>query len=738
MNILLLAEPEDKNYIQHAAKFLMGHRVITVLKPIDNLNIIRQLVKAKEINGIINTRMDVLKHLVGDTSRKKVNVKDYAGSLFKLDNTEIVITEALDHIIKVPIGGHIFQRFVDKILRPYKWFPASQFRWGIANTQEKLDEAKAFLDTCFLIAIDIETKKEQLEITCVSYTGFYWEAGKLCSFSWVLPCTDFRQLRYIRMFNATATSKVFQNGQYDNAYFLRYGAPVTAWLYDTATGMHSWYSEFPKRLDFQAAYMLRDVQYWKHEAKTDNLEEYYRYNARDSWATGNTMLAMLVEAPPWAWNNYVQEFPNWIPCLAAGLEGIKINEERRKAQKAEQLKIAEESLTSLRTMTASPSLNPSSPKQMLNLIHFMGFKQETSSDEKTINKVAFKSAMAARILGKVLDYRGAAKLISTYLDAELMDGKLFYELCPWGTETGRFASKESFFWCGTQIQNSPEYYKLTMEADDGFLWGEVDGEQAESRCTGYESQEMALIDAVESGRDFHSVNVERFFGIPYADIYDDATHEVRKEGKPIRNLGKRVNHGASYNMQEAVLIQTMGYENLERARSLLKLPGGWSYKEIATFLLSRFDLAYPRVRGAWYEEITYAVITTKMLVSSRGWTRYCFGDPSKSKRALNQYVAHVPQNLSVSIINEGFRKVYKKLHVGNTHKFRIKAQIHDSVAFQYREDCEHYVWDVKELMEIPIKVKGRTLLIPMAAKGGARFFAECKSLHQPAKLEVSV
>jgi len=50
-------------------------------------------------------------------------------------------------------------------------------------------------------------------------------------------------------------------------------------------------------------------------------------------------------------------------------------------------------------------------------------------------------------------------------------------------------------------------------APEGFYLGEADGEQAEARDTAYLSGDKNLIDVVESDKDFHAINVERFFGI---------------------------------------------------------------------------------------------------------------------------------------------------------------------------------------------------------------------------------
>src|SRR5690606_21352936 len=132
---------------------------------------------------------------------------------------------------------------------------------------------------------------------------------------------------------------------------------------------------------------------------------------------------------------------------------------------------------------------------------------------------------------------------------------------------GRLASTESSFWCGLQIQNIPQgkAVKGWIEADEGWEFAGGDYAQSEARCVGYLSGCTALIDLVESDKDYHSWNAHKFFGVPYEEV-----------DKPLRNLSKRVNHGSNYNMGAAVLLDTMGPKNVAEARILLKLPARWT------------------------------------------------------------------------------------------------------------------------------------------------------------------
>jgi DNA polymerase I-like protein with 3'-5' exonuclease and polymerase domains len=120
-----------------------------------------------------------------------------------------------------------------------------------------------------------------------------------------------------------------------------------------------------------------------------------------------------------------------------------------------------------------------------------------------------------------------------------------------------------------QVQNIPvgPVVKSTFVADDGFYYGECDLEQAETRDTAYLSGDSKLIAAVEGDKDFHSLNASAFFGKPYDSIWDSVKKKTKD--KSLRDLAKRVNHGANYLMGAKVLVETMGLKKIYEAAKLL-------------------------------------------------------------------------------------------------------------------------------------------------------------------------
>ena len=302
-------------------------------------------------------------------------------------------------------------------------------------------------------------------------------------------------------------------------------------------------------------------------------------------------------------------------------------------------------------MIAAPNFNVGSWQQMQKLFTVLGVGH--ISDKNGTGKVALLKAQAAhplanRVLTEAEEIKKEKKLLSSYFNTEkLWNGRIFYRLNPAATDTGRLASTESSFWCGYNIQNQPrgDSFKQVIISDSGWLLCEIDKAQSEARCVGYLSGEEKLIELVESEKDYHSWSASAFFGVKYEAVWDP--DKKKAKDKELRDLSKRTNHGANYNMGPGVMLDTMGPKKVSQAKVMLKLRG--SLKEVCKFLLEQYERTYPKVKGLYYDNIIGRIERTGRLDSPLGWTRIFFAKPSRTnKPALNAAVAHEPQNLSVS------------------------------------------------------------------------------------------
>lgn len=692
------------------------------------------------IDAVLCAQSDTLGVILNDlpdyippSGKKQISVNDYAGSLLTLrSGREVVVLNSLDRLLTVSEEKFVVDRYISKLTKPERWLKQTEFKWHEV-TLDNREHVLSRIASARLCAIDIETPWPQDSLRtmrCVGYGCYFPETGT--TECYVVPFSEIWHWEFIRAANATSTAKVFQNGLFDNSYFLRWGCPVSGWYWDTFHLFHSWLSELPKRLDFISSFALRSVRYWKDDGKTGNLQDLYRYNALDCWATLNTLLALLSEVPVWALKNYSEhEFPMVFPSINAAMEGLVCDEERFAKIKAEKEQALERELARIRKLVASPNYNPGSPKQNSNLFKLLGcsdlVKDERLSDRENsrrgTGKIPTQKAKARHPLNNMLlslieQYKQNAKQVGTYFEpSKLWNSLILYSLNPGGTETGRAASSESAFDCGWQIQNIPgadDSFKQCCLAPEGWFIAEADKAQSEARCVGYLSGEEALINLVESENDYHSWNASAFFGVPYNQIYDNATG--KQLNKPLRNLAKRTNHGANYNMGPDVMLDTMGPLQAAHAKITLKLPAYMKLVDVCKYLLDRYATTYPAVKGRWYASIISQIVTTGLLVSPLGWTRKFFGDPKRNKQDLNSAVAHSPQNLSVALINREWYKIWRSTVYGNlVGRVRVKAQIHDSILFIYKTLPDARA--VYDLMDSRVSITGsdgkeRVMFIP--------------------------
>lgn len=725
IKILCLLTKEDEPFLYYLREAI-GTRTPTIctFRQFDFLSEVAATYKSKGITHVVTTQKQMIPLLCDTASSKEQTIDNYAGSW--LEDTKYGISYLIINPLKqartIAYGQFLLSRYISKITEPDNWVNVPEFSWSILETPAQYSNALAAIESSPLVAVDIETRPD-LSMSCVSYTTL--------THSYVMPlpyglAPEEYEYRYqwIAKANATYTPKVLQNGKYDIAYLMRYGAPLANYLYDTAICHHAWYSELPKDLGILAAFYVRRAIFWKHEGDTGNAYDLYRYNAMDTYYTLWVFIAWISEAPAWARRNYLIEFPVLYPNILAETTGLAIDQKEFTRIKTQQTQAADMAKLELQQSIGVPNFNPSSPTQNKQLLAILGCSDLKSSDEKAMKRAAFRHPFNHWLIEKLLEYKKAAKLVSTYLNEDkFFNGRLLYSITP-TTDTGRNKSKSHHFWTGFNIQNIPRSggIKGYIIADEGFLIGEADYSQAESRDTGYITGDMTLISNVESERDFHKSNASMFFGVPYEEV-----------SKELRQIGKPVNHGANYMMSDETLIDSMGLDNIYKAAKLLDLPRMWSAKQISKHLLSLFHKTYPVVSHDYPEYIKHTVKTIQRLTNAYGWVRYCFGNPSKDKAALRAYVAHLPQGLNAQALNKAFRLVYLRVWMPHHENFKLCAQVHDSILFQYRIGHEHLAELVKECMieastidVTDINGTTRTLKVPVDISLGGKSWQDSK------------
>jgi len=764
---------EDRSYFYRLVGLIPRARILSANTHPKTASELTLMAHKAGARAVVTTSLDLLSSLLkatpdyrDTTDTKKLSLDDFAGSILDspavgpINGVEVLILNPLEHLVRVSHAPFIFAHYLDKLLFPEKFPELPKFSWTLLDSVQDCKEFHTLMDTALLCAIDIETFHDDplRLIDCCSWTLLLPDYTTKTA---VLPIREVWQWDWLRLFNQHPCPKVMQNGLYDSAYFCRWAAPVTNWIGDTLVLFHAWYSELPRRLDFIASFSIRKIRFWKNDGKTGDIMDHYRYNGQDTWATLHAFIYLLSNAPVYAKTNYLINFPKVFPSLACALEGLAVDASRLEKARNEATADCAKQLEEIQYILDEPNFNPNSPIQVKNLFGILKCGSLPTTGAADMLKARAMSSFNDVVLGKVVSYKKNMKLLGTYFVPEkFWLGRCFYALNPAATDTNRMASKESAFWCGLQIQNIPrgDAVKQFLRADPGWRLAEVDKAQAEARCVAYLAGEEKLINLVESEKDYHAWNAAAFFGIPYEDIWDVEKNKTKNKG--LRDLAKRVNHGSNFGMGKAVMLETMGPKMVIEAKRMLNLPDNWSMLQVTEHLLDVYAKAYPKVKGDWPIDLLNKIRISGQLESAIGWVRKFFTKPWQDKLDKNAAIAHGPQNLSVSIINEEFYNIWRASTLGSyfevknvksfyqwnntTEKSKLiltpilvgnlrqKAQIHDSHFFQSRVEVEEKVLEVVMSMlnyRIPVtdpQGVTREMYIPSDCSSGGIYWSDIK------------
>lgn len=762
------------NYEKHEQGFLgilqwaLKNRHIEAIATSSPMDIGQLMAKASSIGAkaILCCNSSTLHNLVPGSSP---SLDDFRGSVLRYE-FPVVICNSLAHTQTVDHGTWLLEKDIDKLFTAVKLQP-EPFEFEVLKDPREFDSAYKDISSAVLIAYDIETItvggtsdkelkdetfpiSEQMPeagdtlISCVSW-AFLRKNGTIGNY--VLPLIDFGQdhwnddlsyaeaLLLLRRINSLEIPKAMHNGMYDSTHSICYHAEPAYWIFDTMAMQHAEFSSLPKSLDFVASLHLHDYIQWKSEAaaasKEKDINRYWAYNARDTFSTLRICISQLRTMPPYARKNYALQFPMVYPSLYCNFEGFAVSIEERNNLRSRAQTKQTEALSRIQTMVDNRDFNPGSPKQVAAIIYDLfgatdpriGWrkdaktkkktKMERGTDEKNLKACGEQHPLLLRLTNSIISYRESQKAIGTYFDFSLRNGRLLWALNPFGTDTNRMACTSSSFWCGTQVQNIPGYAKGMLVAEDGFVLMEADQSQSDARGTAYLSQDLTLIAALEAkDKDFYKSLGTLFFGIPYENVTKDFRNAVLK----------KIVHGTNYMMGAATFVENAGVENLLVGARVLgvnvtmtaKPPvGQTSIKDFAQQLLESYHRPFNRVRP-WYTEVKNEIRTTRLLKSPSGHTRYFFGDIDKKYQIFSSAVAHGPQHLTGAVLNRGFWKIWL-LQKQLPEAIRMKAQIHDSVLCQFKEDQkEFFTKEILDRMKNPITIHGRTLHIPVDYKQG--------------------
>ena len=292
----------------------------------------------------------------------------------------------------------------------------------------------------------------------------------------------------------------------------------------------------------------------------------------------------------------------------------------------------------------------------------------------TSSDVLEKLAPDYEIAGKILEYRAYSKLISTYVNGleNVIDPASFihplYKQAL--TMTGRLSSVEP------NIQNMPIRTELGQIIRDVFTsrFGNVilsvDYSQIELRVLAHMSDDKAMIDAFNSGEDFHAQTASYIFNCDLSEVT-----------KSMRRAAKAINFGIVYGMSAWGLSETINVSPKEAKEYIDKY--FMIHKNIDTFLKETVRVA----KENGYTKTMFNRLRYIPELKSMNKNIYNFGE----RTAMNAPI----QGTAADIIKMAMVNIYKRMKEEKLNSLMI-AQVHDELLF----DC--YPGEEEKLKELVV------------------------------------
>ncbi len=339
---------------------------------------------------------------------------------------------------------------------------------------------------------------------------------------------------------------------------------------------------------------------------------------------------------------------------------------------------------------ADEEFNIASPKQ-LGIVLFEKMKlvdkpKKTKTGQySTAEDVLSYLAKDHEIVRDILEYRGLAKLKSTYVDTlpkqvETATGRVHTDYMQTVAATGRLSSNNP------NLQNIPirtergrQVRKAFIPRNKDYTLLAADYSQIELRIIAALSEETNMIEAFKNGEDIHASTAAKVFDIPLTDVT-----------KEQRSNAKTVNFGIIYG------VSAFGLSNqTDLSRSEAK------------DLIETYYLTYPKLKNFMNEQIHFARENgyVQTVLGRRRYLNAINASNAIVRGAAERNAINAPiQGSAADIIKIAMINIYKKLEGGN-YKSKMLLQVHDELVFDiYKPELEILKPLIKSEMENAFKL----------------------------------
>ena len=504
--------------------------------------------------------------------------------------------------------------------------------------------------------------------------------------------------------------KVGQNMKYDILVLANYGIEVKGPMFDTMVAHYVLQPELRHNMDYLAEIYLhyRTIHIeeligtkGKNQGNMRDLppEAVYKYACEDADVTLKLQRVLEKELHDSGASSlfYDIEMP-LVPVLAyMEKNGVRVDTDALKETSQHfttRMNQIEKEIHAL----AGEEFNVSSPKQvgevLFDKLKIINKAKKTKTGQYVTSEEVLEGLRGKHdIIGKILDYRGLKKLLSTYIDALPLlinpkTGKIHTSFNQTVTATGRLSSSNP------NLQNIPirnedgKEIRKAFIPEEGCEFFSADYSQIELRIMAHLSGDKNMVDAFCEGDDIHAATAAKVYKIGI----DDVTREQRSKAKT-------ANFGIIYGISVFGLAERM---NVPRSEA----------KE----LIDGYFATYPQIKEYMDKSIAVA--------RERGYIETIFGrkrflpDINSHNAVVRGYAErnaiNAPiQGSAADIIKVAMVHIYQRFkdeHIRST----MMLQVHDELNFSvYPDEKEKVQQIVIEEME-----KAYTMQVPLRADCG--------------------
>ncbi|TCN76859.1 DNA polymerase I [Vibrio crassostreae] len=347
---------------------------------------------------------------------------------------------------------------------------------------------------------------------------------------------------------------------------------------------------------------------------------------------------------------------------------------------------------------AEQEFNMNSPKQLQAILfEKMGLpviKKTPSGAPSTNEEVLQELALDYPLPKLIIEYRGLAKLKSTYTDKlpkmiNAETGRVHTSYHQAVTATGRLSSTDP------NLQNIPirneegRRIRQAFVAQHGWKILAVDYSQIELRIMAHLSGDKALLEAFQQGKDIHAATAAEIIGVNIEDV----TSEQRRRAKA-------VNFGLIYGMSAFGLAKQLGIPRGEAQHYMdtyfERYPGVMQYME---------DTRSAASEQGFVETIYGRRLHLPEIQSRNGMRR-----KAAERAAINAPM----QGTAADIIKKAMLLVDEWIQAEGDGRVKLLMQVHDELVFEVEESSLAEIESkVQELMESAAELE-----VPLVAEAG--------------------